>query len=100
MKFLLTHLIFLKLAELITLFCQELDNAALEYLKFLKVAVNGAFFQSVLIDPPLVAQLSASQSVEYNLIGCFLGKATPTDSMFLKTLMAIPSTKNLKKKKN
>jgi hypothetical protein len=59
--------------------------------------VKGARVQSVLIRPPLVAQSSAFQRLEYILICCFFGKGTPVDSKFLNSLMGFPSTEKLKK---
>jgi len=59
--------------------------------------VNGAFVQSVLTSPPLVAQLSAFHKLEYILIGWFFGKGTPIVSEFLNSLMRVPSTENLNK---
>lgn len=59
--------------------------------------MNGAFVQSVLTSPPLVAQLSAFHKLEYILIGWFFGKGTPIVSEFLNSLMGVPSTENLNK---
>ncbi|CAN6482146.1 unnamed protein product [Victoria cruziana] len=42
-------------------------------LMLLKVAVKGAFVQSVLTRPPCVAQSSASHRLAYNLIACLFG---------------------------
>ena len=68
-------------------------------LKFLYEAVNGAWLQSVLTSPPLVAQSSAFQRLEYILIAWFLGNGTPFDSMFLNSLIGAPSTEKLKSNK-
>ena len=65
-------------------------------LKFLYDAVNGACVQSVFTSPPLVAQSSAFHRLEYILIGCSFGNATPFDSMFLNSLIGVPSTEKLK----
>ena len=64
--------------------------------EFLKEAVNGASLQSVLTRPPLVAQSSAFHRLEYILIAWFLGNGTPFDSMFLNSLIGLPSTEKLK----
>jgi len=64
-------------------------------LKFLYEAMNGALVQSVFTIPPLVAQLSAFQRLEYILMAWFFGKATPFDSKFLNSLIGIPSTEKL-----
>ena len=61
-------------------------------LKLLYEAVKGAWVQSVLTRPPLVAQSSAFQRLEYILIGWFFGYGTPIDSKFLNSLMGVPST--------
>ncbi|MCH93084.1 hypothetical protein A2U01_0014032, partial [Trifolium medium] len=42
-------------------------------LKFLYVAVNGAWAQSVFTSPPLVAQFSAFHRLEYILMAWFFG---------------------------
>ena len=65
-------------------------------LKFLYDAVKGACVQSVFTSPPLVAESSAFQRLEYNLMGCFFGNGMPIDSEFLNFLMGVPSTEKLK----
>ena len=60
--------------------------------------MKGALDQSVFTNPPLVAQSSAFQRLEYILMGWFFGKGTPIDSAFLNSLMGTLSTKKLKKK--
>ena len=65
-------------------------------LKFLYKAVKGACVQSVLTSPPLVAQSSAFQRLEYILIGWFFGNGTPFDSKFLNSLMGVPFTEKLR----
>ena len=68
-------------------------------LKFLYDAVNGALLQSVLTKPPLVAQSSAFQRLEYIFIAWLFGYGTPFDSLFLNLLIGFPSTEKLKQKK-
>ena len=58
--------------------------------------MKGACVQSVLISPPLVAQSSAFQRLEYILIGWFFGNGTPFDSKFLNSLMGVPFTEKLR----
>ena len=71
------------------------DHVQASALKFLYEAVKGAWLQSVLTSPPLVAQSSAFQRLEYILIGWFFGNGTPIDSEFLNSLMGVPSTEYL-----
>ena len=69
-----------------------LDQTQALALKFLKDAVKGAWFQSVLTRPPLVAQSSAFQRLEYILMDWFFGYGTPAESRFLNSLIGLPST--------
>ena len=71
------------------------DQTHASALKFLYEAVNGAFDQSVFTRPPLVAQSSAFQRLEYILIGWFFVNGTPIDSEFSNSLIGVPSTENL-----
>ena len=65
-------------------------------LKFLYKAVKGAYVQSVLTSPPLIAYTLAFQRLEYILIGWFFENGTPFDSKFLNSLMAVPFTEKLR----
>lgn len=71
---------------------EDRQMQALSALKFLYEAVKGAWDQSVLTRPPLVAQSSAFQRLEYILMDWFFGYGTPIDSKFLNSLMGVPST--------
>ena len=71
------------------------DHTQALALKFLYEAVKGAWPQSVFTSPPLVAQSSAFQRLEYILMGWFFGYGTPRDSAFLNSLMGVPSTEKL-----
>lgn len=67
--------------------------------KLLYVAMKGALDQSVFSSPPLVAQSSAFQRLEYIFMGWLNGNFTPKSLQFLNTLMGTSSTKNLRVKK-
>ena len=58
--------------------------------------MKGACVQFVLTSPPLVAQSSVFQRLEYILIGWFFGNGTPFDSKFLNSLMGVPFTEKLR----
>lgn len=62
--------------------------------------MKGALAQLVFSRPPLVAQSSAFQRLEYSFIGWLNGKRTPRSFAFLNTRIGMLSTKNLIKKKN
>lgn len=90
-----TDLVELEFEEVQEVEPEDRHTQALSSLKFLYEAVKGAWVQSVLTRPPLVAQSSAFQRLEYILMGRFFGYGTPIDSMFLNSLMGVPSTDNL-----
>jgi hypothetical protein len=54
-------------------------------------ATNGASDQSVLTRPPCVAHSSAFQMLANTCTGCRVGNGTPFASLFLKTLIGVPS---------
>ncbi|KAL8130070.1 hypothetical protein V2J09_019225 [Rumex salicifolius] len=83
------------LVEITALEPQDEDEEQELILKSLKEAVNGALLQSAFTLPPCVAQSSAFQRLEYIFIGWLFGNGTPIDSMFLNSLIAVPSTRNL-----